>query len=165
MVKVSGQEHGMVPVFGSRRISGQPISVDLAAIGGAADVNPVRALWWLDDSQEAAKRASGGLDMADHPSREEMNAKLEAVEARLETRLTSIDVKLDRIGDRVETAVEQSRDAKTAANDARSAATSTKWNILFTAIGVATVLIAAWAIMMQGMEMIGTLLSAPGVSQ
>ena len=103
--------------------------------------------------------------MADHPSREEMNAKLEAVEARLETRLTSIDVKLDRIGDRVETAVEQSRDAKTAANDARSAATSTKWNILFTAIGVATVLIAAWAIMMQGMEMIGTLLSAPGVSQ
>lgn len=94
------------------------------------------------------------------PTREEMDAKLEAVEARLETRLVSIESKLDRVFDRVQVSVEQSKEAKAAAEGARTAAAQTKWNILFTAVGVLTVLLAAWAIWMQGMEMIGTLLSA-----
>lgn len=90
--------------------------------------------------------------MAD-PTREEYDAKLEAVEARLETRLMGIDGKLDRLFDRVDYAANQAREA-------RSAATNIKWNILFTAIGSIAVLFAAFALWAQGVEMVGALLSA-----
>ena len=42
----------------------------------------------------------------DHPTREEMNAKLEATEARLEVRFAQIDGKLDRLADRFDNVVE-----------------------------------------------------------
>lgn len=93
-------------------------------------------------------------------TREEVDAKLATVEARLDARLVAIDGKLDRLFDKVQVAVDQSRDAKKAADDARTATTTTKWNILFTAIGTAAVLIAVYALWLQGMEMVGTLLSA-----
>ncbi len=100
------------------------------------------------------------LSMSD-PTREEYDAKLEAVEARLETRLVSIDGKLDRLFDKVELAVGQSAEARTAANDARKAATEIKWHIIFTALATLGILLAAWAIWAQGVEMVGTLLSTP----
>lgn len=94
------------------------------------------------------------------PTREEYDAKLEAAEARLEARLVGIDGKLDRLFDRVELAINQAGEAKAAAEGAKSAASATKWNILFTALGTVAVLVAMYAIMMQAMDMVGTLLSA-----
>lgn len=94
--------------------------------------------------------------MAD-PTREEYDAKLEAVEARLDAKLVGIDGKLDRLVDRIETVVTQSRDAKDSADKALAAASSMKWNILATALGVVAVLFAAWAIWAQGIEMVSGL--------
>jgi hypothetical protein len=104
-------------------------------------------------------------------TREEMDAKLEAAEARVETKLVGIDGKIDRLSDQLSSAMSQvslelrtTREAaergESASNEARKAASQVKWNILFTAIGVLAVAIAFWGIWMQGMEMIGTLISA-----
>ena len=73
--------------------------------------------------------------MSDSPSREEVNAKLEAVEARLETRLTSMDGKLDRLLDKITVVGETAKEAKTAAS-------TIKWNILITAVATLAALIA-----------------------
>lgn len=107
---------------------------------------------------------SGDHKMTDHPTREEMNAKLEATEARMENKLDAIVRSIDSVKDelrnqgaivalRFDHIDERVNDAKAAANDARYAAidaqraTSTvKWNILATAIGVAAVLIAVFAV-------------------
>lgn len=81
------------------------------------------------------------------PTREEMDAKLDAVEARLETRLTSIDGKLDRLFDNVNYVARTATEAKNAADKAHDAASNIKWNILFTALGVLGVIVAMWAIL------------------
>ena len=93
----------------------------------------------------------------DNPSRGEVNAKLEAVEARLDGKLVTIDVKLDRLFDRVEAAVQASEKAETAAGEAQRSASNVKWNIVATAIGVIAILFAAWAIWSQGVEMVAGL--------
>lgn len=92
------------------------------------------------------------------PSREEVNAKIETVEARLDSKLATINGKLDRMFDRMELVVNTSNDAKDAANKARNSASTIKWNILFTAVGVVATLFAAWAIWSQGMELVATVL-------
>ena len=89
------------------------------------------------------------------PSREEVDAKLEAVEARLETRLVSIDGKLDRIVDRVEIAVDAARAASLAAS-------TIKWHIFFSFVGGIAIILAIWALWAQGMAVIATLLQAKG---
>ena len=101
------------------------------------------------------------------PSREEIDSKLAAVEARLDSKLATIDGKLDRLFDRVDVAIEASKDAKGAAKEAKSAAedagrsaSNIKWNVLFTGIGVAAVLIAAWAVWAQGMELVAGIIGA-----
>ena len=102
----------------------------------------------------------GESKMSD-PTREEYDAKLEAVEARLGTSLVKIDGKLDRLFDRVDESVRTSHRAEDAANAARVAASNVKWNILITALAVVGVMFAAWALWSQGIEMIGTILSVP----
>ncbi len=92
------------------------------------------------------------------PTREEFDAKLMATEERLNGRLIAIDGKLDRLFDRIEVAVQSSERASNYAEDARKAAADTKWNILFTALGVVGVLFAAWALWAQGIEMMSALL-------
>lgn len=94
------------------------------------------------------------------PTREEIDAKLEASEARVDARLSGIEATLKILLDRVEVSVQASRDAKTAADDAKTAAGNTKWNILFTALGVLAVIFAVWAVWAQGIEMVSGLLSA-----
>ena len=96
----------------------------------------------------------------DSPTRPEVDAKLQAVEARLDSKLATIDGKLDRLFDRIELAIEASKEAKGAAEEARKSASNMKWNILFTGIGVAAVLIAAWAVWVQGMELIAGIIGA-----
>lgn len=92
------------------------------------------------------------------PTREEIDAKLAAVEARLEARLVGIDGKLDRISDSLLTVTSKSQEAKEAADRASSAASSVKWNILFTALAVLGVIAAMWAIWAQGIEMVSGIL-------
>ena len=96
------------------------------------------------------------------PTREEIDAKIEASEARVEARLTAIDGKLDRLFDRLQVAISQTGDAKDAALAAQKAASSTKWNILFTALASIAALLAVWALWVQAAEMVATLLSAKG---
>ena len=76
-------------------------------------------------------------------TREEMDAKLEAVEARLETRLVSMDAKLDNLLNEV-------RQVGSTAKEAKAAASSIKWNVLFAALGgvgvTASLVVAFWAI-------------------
>ena len=95
------------------------------------------------------------MTTTDPPSREEVNAKLEAAEARLETKLVTMDAKLDNIANRVEAGIELSKEAK-------KAASSMKWNILFTAIGVIGVMVAIYALSTQAMEFVTTLLRGNG---
>ena len=94
------------------------------------------------------------------PTREEIVARIEASEARVEARLTGLDGKLDRLFDRVEVAITEANRAGGLAEDARKAALSTKWNILFTALGVVAVLVAAFALWAQGVEMVSGILGA-----
>ena len=94
------------------------------------------------------------------PTREEFVARIEASEARMETRMATMDGKLDRILDRVEVAVDAAEKAETRAEESLRASSSIKWNILFTAIGAVAVMVAAFALWAQGVEMMGTLLSA-----
>ena len=104
---------------------------------------------------------SEAKNMSD-PTREEIDAKIEASEARVEARLTAIDGKLDRLFDRLQVAISQTGDAKDAALAAQKAASSTKWNILFTALASIAALLAVWALWVQAAEMVATLLSAKG---
>ena len=83
-------------------------------------------------------------------TREEMDAKLEAVEARLETRLVSMDAKLDNLLSEIRRVGETAMDAKHAASEAKTAASAIKWNVFFAALGgigiTASLVVAFWAI-------------------
>jgi hypothetical protein len=111
------------------------------------------------------KSVPGGDEkMTDHPTREEMNAKLEATEARMENKLDAIVRSIDSVKDelrnqgtvaalRFDHIDERVSDAKTAANDARYAAidaqraTSTlRWNIVATGLSVAALFITVFAV-------------------
>lgn len=76
-------------------------------------------------------------------SREEIDARLEAVEARLETRLVSMESKMDLILNEV-------RHVGDTAIEAKAAASNIKWNVLFTALGtvgvIGAVILAMWAV-------------------
>lgn len=81
--------------------------------------------------------------MTDNPTRAELDAKLEAVEARLETKLVSMDGKLDAL-------LNEIRHVGKSADDARRAASNIKWSVLFTAVGAVAIVVASiyalWAL-------------------
>ncbi|WP_323795023.1 hypothetical protein [Nisaea sp.] len=102
------------------------------------------------------------------PTREEIDAKLAAVEARVEAKLVGIDGKLDRIVDQIANSVSAtnqkidllSEKVSTAGDDAREAkkaAGDIKWHVLYTALGVVAVIFAMWAVWAQGIEMVAGL--------
>ena len=76
-------------------------------------------------------------------SREEMNARFEATEARMEARFIQMDGKLDRI-------LVELRHVGETAKEAKVAAAAIKWNIFFAALGgigiTASLVVAFWAI-------------------
>ncbi len=67
---------------------------------------------------------------------------------------------MDRLLDRNEVAVKASERAEERADEARRAASTIKWNILFTALAVAALLVGAWALWAQGIEMVSGIFSA-----
>lgn len=111
--------------------------------------------------------SGGKSDMADTPTRNEIDAKLEAAEARTATALARIDGKLDRLFDRVEVAIQQTTEAKASAEaarqeaiGARTASQNVKWNVVATGLVVVGILLAAWAIWVQGIEMVSGIFGA-----
>lgn len=125
-------------------------------------------------SKEAGKVAEAAF--RDEPGRAEYDAKLEALESRVDGRLavmggrlaamegqlaamdgrlaameSKFDGKFDRLFDRLETVARDAADAKTAASNM-------KWNILFTALGSVGVMLAAWAMWAQGIDMVSGIL-------
>ena len=109
---------------------------------------------------EAKLRRPTGKDsgMAD-PTREEIDAKLAAVEARIEARLVGIDGKLDRITDQIVTMASQVKESKEAASGAKDAVNSMKWHTLATVLGAVAIILAMWTIWAQGMEFVAALMS------
>lgn len=106
----------------------------------------------------------GGGDMTNHPTREEMHAKLEATEARLDKSLTEVLSGIDNIRSQVDsqgkiltgrfnTLEGKVGEATSAAKEAKASASTIKWNILFTGLTVAALLFAAFALWTQAVEM------------
>lgn len=104
-----------------------------------------------------------GQDMSG-PTREEIDAKLATVEARHEASFERLDGKLNimlekmsaldkSVTDKMNNLSTGVTEAKNAAESARVAAGNTKWNILFTGLAVAGVLVAIWAIFAQGLDL------------
>lgn len=108
------------------------------------------------DPRESAP-AKDRANMSDI-TREEVSARLEAVEARLDAKLAGIDSKLDTLLTKVDVASSAAARAEGAADRAREASQSIKWNIVFTALSVVAIMLAAWALWAQGIEMITSIL-------
>ena len=112
------------------------------------------------------KSVPGGDEkMTDHPTREEMNAKLEATESRMVNKLDAIVRSIDSVKDelksqgtlaglRFDRMDEKVNDAKAAANEARSASASVKWNILFTGLTVAALCYGAFVMWSDAVGMV-----------
>jgi hypothetical protein len=121
---------------------------------------------WPKDSRAASSGpGGGGGDVTDHPTREEMNAKLEATEARMENKLDVIVRSLESVRDelksqgtvaglRFDRMDEKVNDAKTAANEARSASASVKWNIFFTGLTVVALCYGAFVMWSDAVVMV-----------
>jgi hypothetical protein len=121
--------------------------------------------WPNDRKAVSIGPGGGGGDMTDHPTREEMNAKLEATEARMESKLDVIVRSLESVRDELKTQGtivglrfdrmdEKVNDAKTAANEARSASASVKWNILFTGLTVVALCYGAFVMWSDAVGMV-----------
>lgn len=102
-------------------------------------------------------------------SREEIAARIDASEANTRTAIADLrgeirtnQIEIKSLIENVATEVKQSKaaseKAETAADDAKKAAGDIKWNILFAALGTLGILLAAWAIWVQGMELVGGLI-------
>ncbi len=98
----------------------------------------------------------------DNPSRGEVNAKIETIEARLDAKLAAINGKIDRMFERLQDVISAAERAEKAANAAQESSAKIKWNILFTAVGVAAVMLATWNIWVQGMELVAGLAAVAG---
>ena len=85
---------------------------------------------------------SGETEMSDI-TREEMNARFEAVEARMDARFVRMDAKLDTI-------LVELRHVGQTATEAKNAASAIKWNVFFAALGgvgiTASLVVAFWAV-------------------
>jgi hypothetical protein len=87
---------------------------------------------------------------SDIPTRDEMNARLEAVEARIETRFVRIDDKLDRMADQLGTfqslVIDRAKQLEGAIEAVKRENVSTRITIIVTVVGaVIAGLAALWA--------------------
>lgn len=94
-----------------------------------------------DTTQPTRTNSQKEADMAEI-TRDELNARLEAVESRLDSKLASISAELRVISTQLVTSIEISRKAESAANAAKDAAIATRWNIALTALATVGVVVA-----------------------
>lgn len=89
--------------FENRSVELASHTIQLAAVDPLGVISAVHASLADLNEDGGAELQTGDPEMAepDHPTREEMNAKLEATEARLEVRFVQIDGKLDRLVDKL----------------------------------------------------------------
>ena len=125
---------------------------------------------------------SGGHKMTDHPTREEMNAKLEATEARMESKLDaivrSIDsvkdelrnqgaivaLRFDHMDERVNGAKIAANDARTAAIDAQRATSQLWWNTAITGLALIGIIFTAFMMWNDAVVMVEGLLRRDAVA-
>ena len=85
-------------------------------------------------------------------TREELGAKLEAVDARNRSMYVLLDQKLDHVAELTRLTLDEAKEAKLAAG-------RTKWNLLFAVIATIGVGIAVFAIWSQAVHMVSGLLT------
>jgi len=111
-------------------------------------------------SQIPGQNSAMGNFITREEVREIISDKIQVSEARLDTKLVGLEAKMDRLIDKVDTAVTASKEAKQAAEGAHTASSNIKWNIFFTAVATIGLLATFWALTMQGMDFISSLLTA-----
>lgn len=87
----------------------------------------------------------------------EVLAGLNKIDANLNAHGAVVLQRFSTIEGELKTTKEAAEQAERNSSEAKSAASNTKWNILATAVGVVAVLLAAWAIWVQGMELVAGL--------
>jgi hypothetical protein len=154
--------------------TGPDLGIPLDVTMGSPEPAPERTVKKVvggSASKRAVKRKSGMSDV----TREEINAKLEAVEARVEARYVALEGKIDRIGDQIANAVivlgaksdqstEAARRAEDKAETAGKSASGTRWTVVGTAIALLAILLGILSVWQDGLSMVGTLLSAKPVA-
>ena len=115
--------------------------------GGTVDVTMKEYV----DAQDAKTRAQNDARFA------EVLAGLNKIDANLNAHGAVVLQRFSTIEGELKTTKEAAEQAELNSSEAKSAASNTKWNILATAVGVVAVLLAAWAIWVQGMELVAGL--------
>ena len=110
----------------------KPQNRNLGSYGGNGEQND-RYNSFQREALKGNLTETQGVKMAD-PTREEIDAKLAAVEARIETRLVGIDGKLDRIVDQIGVMNDGVKEAKDTSVRALEAVNSMKWHTLATVL-------------------------------
>ncbi|WP_313534527.1 hypothetical protein [Haematobacter sp.] len=86
-------------------------------------------------------------------------SNLDARFAKLDARFSKLDTHMTLLEHATSSALAEATKAKQAAEDASAKAGVMKWNILFTALGVAALLAAVFAAWVQAVEMVSSLLN------
>jgi hypothetical protein len=126
--------------------------------------------------------SGGDGPMTDHPTREEMNAKLEATESRMVNKLDaivrSIDsvkdelrnqsetiaLRFDHMDERVNGAKIAANDARTAAIDAQRATSQLWWNTAITGLALVAIIFTAFMMWSDAVVMVEGLLRRDAVA-
>jgi hypothetical protein len=103
-------------------------------VGGNSDGKPA-------EGHSLRKRAAD--DMSNAMTREEIDAKLSAVEARTETRFVELNAKIDRLADNFASAITGDRGVLAEMKELRSDNKATRWAVVGTVIGTGIAVIAA----------------------
>lgn len=102
--------------------------------------------------QSSTDSVSNGVRMSD-VSRDEIDAKLAAVEARLETGLVRLDGKMDNLLSEIRHVGDVAKDAKDEARQAKIVASNIKWNFAFVMLAgigaLLAVILTMWTITYQ----------------
>ena len=96
----------------------------------------------------------------DNHTKDYVDANLRAVKAENDKRFSEVMNGITLIGDRLDLQKGLLLETKQSAEDAKSASSSTKWNILATALAVIGILFTAWAIWAQGIEIVTGMFNA-----
>lgn len=101
------------------------------------------------------------IDAGDERTRAQNDARFAEVLAGLDKVNSSLSAFGDTVKTRLDTIDGDLKSAKESARRAEDAARGTRWNIIVTGVTVAGVFLAAWAIWVQGMELVAGLGSLP----
>ncbi len=107
------------------------------------------------------------MSTAEPPSRDEMNSRIEAVEARLDTKITELrgDVRVGfaEMKALLSETKNRSQNAESASQRLEQAVSNTRWQLIGIALAAIIIILTTFGIWQQGIETIATVLqSKPG---